>query len=443
MTDTLKLYPYQLKNIDTLKRYLQTTPTHCAYLGDEQGLGKTAQACTLFKNLQHVLVVCPATLRFVWIDEMKKWANKDYTAGTSRHPLKKPKTKDVIQYYVISYDILSHANANDWIFKTKWHGIIFDEAHYLKNPATKRTKAALKRLQGAYKLFLSGTPMPNNIVDAQPVWGHILPDEFGNFWSFVARYTSCVQTQYGTKYLGVKHSDELKEIAYKNFLVRNTKEEVLKDLPSKTFQRIPCTLNSPVHGQLKIEDEAQLKTIADFIEGKAGIALPNFASQRRELGIQKINFAIDYISQLVGVGTDDGQMDCVVVYAYHNDVIDTVSQTLTRRGIKNVVVKGDTPPAKRAEYVKEFQDKESGVKVFIGNIIAAGEGITLTRASTIVFLELDWVPGRMAQASDRVHRIGQKSNVTIQYLIAMGTLDEQIEKSLMTKVKSISLVLTK
>jgi SWI/SNF-related matrix-associated actin-dependent regulator 1 of chromatin subfamily A len=124
------------------------------------------------------------------------------------------------------------------------------------------------------------------------------------------------------------------------------------------------------------------------------------------------------------------EVDKVVVFAYHKDVIEGLKNGLESHS--PVTISGDTASSKRQEVVDRFQT-DPKTRVFIGQITAAGTGITLTAASTVVFVETSWVPGEIAQAEDRCHRIGQKDSVLVQFLVFAGTLEEHQLRAVVDK----------
>merc|ERR1712039_429125 len=142
----------------------------------------------------------------------------------------------------------------------------------------------------------------------------------------------------------------------------------------------------------------------------------------------------EYIEHLIKAGTK------FLLFGHHHATLNTVEDKLRELGVGYVRIDGGTPPAKRPELVTRFQD-ETIVRVAVLSITAAGAGLTLTAAQTVVFAELYWVPGQMQQAEDRAHRIGQRDSVVVQYLVASGTLDDVLFRSLERKTKRTGMIL--
>ncbi len=219
-------------------------------------------------------------------------------------------------------------------------------------------------------------------------------------------------------------------------MVRRKKIDVLSELPPKTRQivRLNADRKQKKLTQLELEiaqdklggGESELESDTNFTlavrrlsPGKK-VAFDTMAETRQEIALAKLPLCYPHIEDALTVGP-------VVVFAHHRAVIDE----LRKRFLGAAVIHGGTSLPERDRQVKRFQAGKTNL--FIGNIQAAGVGITLTKASHVIFIELDWVPAMMSQAEDRCHRIGQKENVLVQHLVFEGSLDAMIAKSLIAK----------
>jgi SWI/SNF-related matrix-associated actin-dependent regulator 1 of chromatin subfamily A len=203
----------------------------------------------------------------------------------------------------------------------------------------------------------------------------------------------------------------------------------MKQLPDKTIQLIPFELCKKTEKIIEREEWFSIEDLKKYPErGSMG----ELAQIRHELAVAKIDESARYITDLLE------SIDKVVIFAHHYDVINGIKDKLQE--FKPVVITGKHAMKNRQQAVDDFQTKKD-VRVFIGQIQAAGTGLTLTAASTVVFAETSWVPGEINQAIDRCHRIGQKDNVTAKFLVVEKSLDETMLKTIFDKEKTINQLL--
>jgi len=385
-------------------------------IADEMGLGKTIQAIGVINATapKTVLVVCPASLKINWKNEMTKWlvADRDIQIVNGGGE-QIPETPDVI---IINYDVLSkHAYA---IKSRVWDMVIMDEAHYIKNNDAKRTKIAVS-IKANRKVILTGTPITNRPIELQPIAGYLDPASFGNYFKFGLRYAGAYKGRWGWDFDGATNLDELQRVLRQSFMIRRKKDEVLKELPEKVRQIIVLP-NSAYSDEIKKE----FTTLADAVDETSSedIDFEKMSGVRHETALAKV---ADVVAHLQDV---DHQ---VVVMAHHKDVVDGIKSGLEDADKTVVTLTGDCSQSHRQNSVDTFQ--AGNADVFIGTIGAAGVGITLTSASHVVFAELDWVPGNMSQAEDRCHRIGQESSVLVQHLVVDGSIDARLAQVLVGK----------
>jgi SWI/SNF-related matrix-associated actin-dependent regulator 1 of chromatin subfamily A len=439
------LYPFQIEAIEKTIHFLRVNPTSSCYNACEMGLGKTIQAIVALNTLGYkkVLVVCPAIMRLVWADEIRAWSeplSPSYTilkgsdiTGMFKVPW---------NWLITSYDLASSANLLRYLQDLPFDAIICDEAHYLKNSKAKRTKAVLQHLfpKAKYHLALSGTPFTTRIVDGYTLFHRMLPSRFPDFPSFADEFSHCrimhISGRAIRDYYGVKNADVLRTIIRQNFYVRYTKEEVLKDLPPKQFNKIALPVEYAVVPK-EVSKREELETQANLIRqaleaGNPAPPLPaSLAEHRRLQGEKKVPAVIEFVQNLLD------QDIPVVLFAWHRNVIAALHLAFGK--YNPGVITGDTAPGARRTAVAAFQSGET--LLFIGNMGAAGVGITLTTSSTVVLAELDWSPTVVSQAIDRLHRIGQRDVVNVYYFSVENSLDESIEHVLMNRVRDFKKVL--
>ena len=391
-------------------------------IGDEMGLGKTIQAIGVINATapKTVLVVCPASLKINWKNEMTKWlvADRDIqivNGGGEQIPA----NPDVI---IINYDVLS--KHKDAINARTWDLVVMDEAHYIKNNNAARTKVAVG-IKANRKVVLTGTPITNRPIELQPIAGYLDPASFGNYFKFGLRYAGAYQKNIGRKTVwdfdGSSNLDELQRVLRQSFMIRRKKDEVLKELPEKVRQIIVLPNN-----EYSDEMKKEFETMADAVveTHSKDIDFEQMSGVRHETALAKVNDVVTHVSAI------DHQ---VVVMAHHKDVVDGIKSGLEAAGKSVVTLTGDCNQAHRQNSVETFQ--AGNADVFIGTIGAAGVGITLTSASHVVFAELDWVPGNVSQAEDRCHRIGQENSVLVQHLVVDGSIDARLAQVLVNKQK--------
>ena len=405
-------------------------------IGDEMGLGKTVQAIGVINvnKPKDVLIVSPASLKLNWKKELETWLvdKRDVQVIMSGKDSLDEK-QDIV---IVNYDVLQKYQE---LLDKKWSLVIMDEVHYLKNPDAQRTKAALS-VQADKKIMLTGTPIPNRPIEIQAVAGYLDDKSFGNRFGFGKKYASLHKKQVTRNksvwdWSGASNLDELQRRLRQSFMIRRKKDEVLKDLPAKVKQIIELPYES-----YKKEIKAEYSAFEDYNnknknpnvdpysldadQFSSSIDFANMSSQRKATAEKKVKAVVEHLESF---------NEPVVVMAHHRDVIAQLEAELIKQDKKVVVLTGEKNQVERNEAVEAFQSGQADV--FIGSIKAAGVGLTLTRASKMVFAELDWVPSDIAQAEDRIHRIGQESSVLIQYIVVEGSLDAVFAKKIVDKTK--------
>jgi SWI/SNF-related matrix-associated actin-dependent regulator 1 of chromatin subfamily A len=409
-------------------------------IADEMGLGKTIQAIGLM-NLDHtiktVLVICPAGLKYHWRDKISEWsvASRSIQIINGKPPI----DSDV---WIVNYDVLKkHCES----LKRSWDLIIIDEAHYIKNAQAQRTRLALEiAKKGKRILLLTGTPIVNRPAELWTLINLLAPMEFPSFWKFAHKYCDAHHNGWGWDFSGAKNLDQLQLRLRETMMVRRLKKDVLTELPAKRRQIIALQgeLSDEERGfddewddaigaaEGKVEEEKLVGTEESYkaaVNHLASVRRMQFEAMsriRHETALVKVP---DVIEQVEGMLESVSK---IVLFAHHRDVIDQLMSGLAQ--YNPVKIQGGDSPLERERAVNQFQTQEN-VRVFVGSIQAAGVGITLIAASTVVFAELDWVPGNVSQAEDRCHRIGQHDSVNVYHIVLDGSIDSRLAKTIVKK----------
>lgn len=450
----LEYLPFQKAGI----AYAMNRPN--VLIADEMGLGKSIQTIGIFNadpSIKKVLIICPATLRLNWKQEFIKWAVRPVKVAVVNGGKPTDFPKDDYEVLVVNYDVVSkHKKAIDAV---AWDMLVSDEAQALRNPKAIRTKAVLgtvargKRtaegIKARRKVFLTGTPIVNRPVELWPLVEALDPTGLGrNFFAFAKKFCDAQQTQWGWDFTGASRLGELQIELRSKFMVRRWKSDVLKDLPAKRRQviEIPANGATGIVGKERDAQEridAEIDALQAAVElakasdseteyeeavarlGKAqSAAFTEMSAVRHETALAKIPYVVEHLKDALESGP-------VIVFAHHKDVIAALLAEFPAA----VSITGDTAMEARQKAVDDFQAGKADL--FVGNIIAAGTGITLTRSSHVVFAELSWVPGELSQAEDRAHRIGQNEKVLVQHLVLEGSLDAVMARRIVAKQEVI------
>jgi len=397
------------------------------YNAQEQGLGKTVQTVVTLNALHcvKVLILCPKSVLFSWKAEYEAWSTRKlkYCVMVTSSDVIKAKDADVV---IVSYDLAKRPQVAPVLGSQNYHGLVLDESQMIKSAESDRARATFKYLwpKSKYRVCLSGTPFTSSLADGWTTFSRMYP--FGDFDSYAARYSYIRSTPWGIKYTGGRNHEELNKIIKSNFFQRIRKEEVLPDLPEKTFQQIILPSSYAVKVP-KTEHEklaAQIKALKKTIDEQGGVSVPvSLGGQRKQQGLAKVKPVIDFVQELLD------QDIPVVLVGIHTDVL---SQFKTHfKDYFPGFIDGSISAADRFTSVTRFQDGKTNL--FIGQLVAAGTGITLTRSSTMVIAEMDYSPANLSQMCSRIHRISQKNAVTIYYFTVQGSLDEEIERVVVAK----------
>lgn len=478
--------------------------------GDPPGCGKTivgVGVSNAIPDIRSVLIVCPAHLKINWEREWKKWCVKGLTVGMAKTKQKsqtlilengeKKKTSwserlfpatDVV---ILNYDVVK--NYEEELRARTWDLMICDESQYMVTRKAERTrhvlgagrqvkkkkdkdtgkitrvkKAAVTPIPCKKRLFLSGTPMPNRVVELWPMLETFDPEGLGKSWvGFTRKYCGAFRAFGRINVDGATNLDELQRRMRKAFMIRRRKEDVLVALPPKRRQLIP--LPSEGLANLIASEKTAYSRISEALRGyeiEAGIRPPEegkppytnllevldrrfrdvmdlpydeaakhfskqqaiafeeLSSVRKELAAAKIPMVLEHLNSLI---EDDEK---VIVFCVHKEMAAALKEHYPQAAF----VTGSIPHTKRQAEIDRFQN-DPVCNVAIGNITAMGTGYTMTAARIVVFAELDWTPVRLLQAEDRAHRRGQKSMVLAQHLAVEDTVDFRMIEAILEKEK--------
>jgi len=337
-------------------------------------------------------------------------------------------------FYIINYDIL-HRWRKEIQSKIFPKVLILDESHFIKNSTAKRTKASLRLGRSIkYILALSGTPILNRPIELYNAIRILQPGLFPSFWDFAFRYCKARSTPYGWDYSGASNIKELRKLLTSTIMLRRRKKEVLKELPDKTRTVIPIEIsNRKKYSQAEEKFEEYLKDLdpkeAERFNRAVALSQATILMKLARRGRWKES--VKWVENFLESG------EKLICFFTHRKPLAAV-----HRKFKDisVVLDGSTPQKDRIKAVDAFQ-RNDRVRLFLGNIKAAGVGITLTASSNVCFMEMDWAPSLHDQAEDRVHRIGQKEAVNIWYLVATDTIEEKLVKLLDKKRRIIDSII--
>ncbi|HVH57504.1 MAG TPA: SNF2-related protein [Vicinamibacterales bacterium] len=472
------LFPHQVEGVAFLLGRRR------AILADDMGLGKTRQAIV---SLQHLapngpyLVVCPASVKRNWAREIEQVipdasivvidgsAPVDLThRGTSSpgppytlarggpmpHSARVARSlrslaarfdsqAGTATWVIVNYDVLGRHR--DALEECDWAALVFDEAHYLKNHMSARSKlargltdsASTKTPHPLIVQLLTGTPLtsrPRDLFVLLQLVGHPLGR---SFLAFAKRYCAAEKGEFGWKTGGASNIDEL-TVQLHGVMLRRSKDDVLA-LPPKLRAWVPVTVPATTGARaikkvlalLTGKSDERLGPVSKATDPrKRGRLLAFLVEARQALAIAKTSATLDFVRGAIEQG------EKVIVFSCFDDPIQKLAREF---GSSAVVLTGKTPGSTRQTIVDLFQHDDD-VGVLLANIIAGGTGLNLTAATQVVFNDLDWVPTNHWQAEDRAYRIGQTRTVNVTYFVAQDTIDDFVHAVLETKAALVAAI---
>lgn len=428
---------------------------HRSYLlADEPGLGKTAQAllAAQVSSSYPLLVVVPNVVKMNWAREVELWTPKRSATVIHGSGGDLDAFADVV---IVNYDVLERHMG--WLGTLGFKGMVVDEAHFIKNRESQRSKNVLAlaksiraRTPRALMIALTGTPLINTIEDFRAIW---------QFLDWIDGEKPTAKLMHDLELNGLTPAEfgffaEARQTVIDMGIVRRKKIDVAADLPAKRIADLPVELDDDLgrsiqqaerelglrllaryrallsarseNGDIPRPELVRMVARAELEESKVAKTGDNVFTMVRKIGQAKAVLAADYTAQLArSVGK-------VVFFAKHIDVMDVAEDTLAKRGLNTVSIRGDQTAAFRQKQVDAFNNDPS-VSVVVASLTAAGVGLNLQAASNVVLAELSWTSAEQTQAIDRVHRIGQAEPVTAWRIIAAQTIDAKIAELIDSK----------
>jgi hypothetical protein len=444
-----ELMPHQIRFIESVRDGHRTF-----LLADEPGLGKTAQSliAASVAGAFPLLAVVPNVVKMNWAREVERWIPGRRATVIHGDGQEVDAFADVI---IVNYEVVDRHLS--WIGEMGFKGMVVDEAHFIKNLSSQRSKNVLaladrivSRFPGhnPLRIALTGTPLINDIDDFRAIW---------KFLGWIDGDKPSAELLARLEAAGLTPADKgfyasARETVIDLGIVRRKKIDVAKDLPAKRVVDLPVELDDEMGSSIRAAEAELAKRLlerynrmgtaggfrgssADLVrlvaqneldESKGAKTGENVFTMVRKIGQAKAGLASDYAAQLArSVGK-------VVFFAKHIDVMDRAERAFTAQGLKHVSIRGDQTTPARQIAIDAF-NKDESVQIAVCSLTAAGVGLNLQASSNVVLAELSWTSAEQTQAIDRVHRIGQEMPVTAWRIIAAQTIDAKIAELIDSK----------
>ena len=403
-------------------------------LADDMGLGKTTSTiiAALETNVQKILIICPASLKINWQREIQNYTDRSVYIAEGKN------FSTEHDFVIVNYDILKNFydlkdSKNSQITLSNFELIIIDEAHYIQNGQAQRTKLVNSFSKNAkYLWLLTGTPMTSRPMNYFNLLNLIESPVAQNWMAYAIRYCQGYQFMAGKRKIwntsGASNLEELRDRTSKQVL-RRLKTEVL-DLPDKII--------TPVY--LKLKSKEYVEVVGEYFdwyntkkeESKSlTIQFNKLMKVRQIIANEKIKSTIELAQNIID------QDKKVIIFTNFTDTLQQIHQHF---GKQSVYLDGSCSKPHRQHAVDEFQENDK-IKVFVGNLKAAGVGITLTAGEACIMNDLSFVPSDHQQAEDRAYRYGQKNSVSVYYPIFENTIEGVIYDILSNKKNIIDTVM--
>jgi SNF2 family DNA or RNA helicase len=428
-----ELRPYQMEGVHWLQRLRDMHLN--GVLADDMGLGKTLQAIiaitqSKLKNPKEIsIVVCPTSLVYNWKEELAKFNPKLKALPVDGTPTQRKRLQTDIGNFDIIITSYTLLQKDIEFYKTIPFGyVILDEAQHIKNRSTRNAKS-VKMIQAAHRLILTGTPLENSLEELWSLFDFLMPGLLSTYDRFVEKYIRNPSNSNG------KNLEALRRKA-SPFILRRMKSEVLDDLPPISEIVYHCHLSEEqreLYNSYAISareelaqlvkkegfDRIHIHVLATLTRLKQICCHPAiFAKEKAEMGDSaKYDMLLELLQNLIG------SKHKTVIFSQYTRMLNIMREDLDKLGIKFSYLDGSSK--NRLSIVKEFNEDES-ISVFLVSLKAGGSGLNLVGADTVIHYDMWWNPAVENQATDRVHRMGQKSSVSSYKLITLGTIEEKI-----------------
>jgi SNF2 family DNA or RNA helicase len=454
----LTLFPYQksgvalMQELTTHRRLENPNGVGGVLLLDEMGLGKTMEILAYIAKMEprpeKVLFIVPNTLKGEWRAAIQKWLPPEEVAAfaTGRGGLKRfkglgddPVWKTApTRCLITNYETMRSPDYMDILLAFKADVLVFDEAHRLRN-WDKKTAVASRKLSADTILMATGTPIVNHAGDLWSLISKVAPTRAGNASSWERTFTYVTPGYRGSKKMGVRNRQSLKELL-SSVAVQRKKEEVLKDLPPKLIREVPLEMEDDqraLYEQMENELFIQLDEEGASLQANSVLALMTRLRQLccdpRTLGkIGSTSVKTDFIKELV----EDIGEEQMVIFSNFEQFISFLAEDLQKEGYSFARLTGKEDFEKRSRNIKDFWDGK--VQFMLGTTGAGGEGVNLQCAQKIILVDRWWSPVRNDQALDRLHRIGQTGTVEAIIPHCVDTIDDALKEVLSRKYTVIN-----
>jgi len=394
---------------------IEKLASHDKYiLADDMGLGKTTATviAALESGAERVLIVCPASLKINWMREIQNYTDKSISIIDG-------KRWESADFVIINYDILKNFHdlkdkEESIILQEGFDLVVVDEAHYIQNVQAKRTKLINDIINRIGKVWLlTGTPMTSRPINYYNLLNLVESPVAYNWMAYVIRYCEGYQFNVGNrKVWNVNGASNLLELRdrTKTHVLRRLKQDIL-DLPEKIITPVYLNLKSKAYEELMgeyydwIEDESEKKSLT--------VQFSKLMKVRQIIAESKIKETCEIAENIIEQGKK------VIIFTNFTDTLNKIAEHF---GKSAVTLDGKMSKPARQNSVDQFQENDK-IKVFVGNLKAAGVGITLTSAEAVIMNDLSFVPSDHSQAEDRAYRYGQKSNVSVFYPIFDNSIE--------------------
>uniref|UniRef100_A0AAX7VA61 Zinc finger, RAN-binding domain containing 3 n=1 Tax=Astatotilapia calliptera TaxID=8154 RepID=A0AAX7VA61_ASTCA len=440
-----RLMPFQREGVDAqLTCFSPHSPCVVVWWA-QMGLGKTVQAIAVaytFRQEWPLLVVVPSSLKYPWIEELERWIpelqpgdinlveNKSHTIGIGSSKV------TVLGYGLLTTDARPLVEA---LSGQRFAVVVVDESHYLKSRNAARTKILVPLIQSAKRaILLTGTPALGRPEELFMQIDALYPKRFGTWTDYAKKYCNAHYRYFGPRRQwdcrGASNLEELHQ-RLSQIMIRRLKADVLTQLPPKIRQRIPFDLPKEAAKEASASFAEWERLMKSLGSGAATTDTPftevmGLVTQMyKQTAIAKAGAVKDYIKMML-----EAEQLKFLVFAHHLTMLQACTEAVIEAKAGYIRIDGSVPSSERIQLVHRFQS-DPETRVAILSIQAAGQGLTFTAASHVVFAELYWNPGHVKQAEDRAHRIGQTSSVNVHYLIAKGTFDTVMWSMLNRKEK--------
>ncbi len=405
-------------------------------LADDMGLGKTTATiiAALETRSKKILIICPASLKINWQREIENYSDRPVYIAEGK------KFSTESDFVIVNYDILKNFHDTDpkkkngsILNQSNFDLVILDEAHMISNPQAQRTKIINHFVKDIKRVWLlTGTPMTSRPMNYYNLLNIIESPVAQNWMAYAIRYCQGYQFMAGRRKVwnvtGASNLEELRDRTSKQIL-RRLKEDVL-DLPDKII--------SPVYLRLKSKEYEELMgEYYDWFDNKKDesssltVQFSKLMKVRKVIANEKTKQTIEFAENIIEQGKK------VIIFTNFTDTLQTIYQHF---GKQAVYLDGSCSKPHRQNAVDEFQENDK-IKVFVGNLKAAGVGLTLTAAEVVIMNDLSFVPAEHAQAEDRAYRYGQKSNVLVYYPLYENTIEGAVYDILNRKKEIIRTVM--